>query len=336
MRHDRKTRQCSTAGNRGVLAITKQEAKALKRRIGPALFARRLEREENREKKFGGLVRWCPMKYAGPAANLAFKAAGLWKKAHREFLDIRVREETFAIPGLDPALAGFTILHLSDLHLDISADLVPALRAALGRAAGRYDIACATGDFNNFTVHDDLVALDLFAGLRDAFTAPLFGCLGNHDSLRDVPSLERAGCRILLNESVRVRRRGAAPGDPSLLLAGVDDPNRFATHDLRAALAARRGAEPAVLLAHAPSIHLEAAERGVSLVLCGHVHGGQICLPGGATLAWRHWRFPRHVWKGRWREGATQGYTTSGVGACGAPLRLNCPPELVLVHLEPA
>ena len=121
---------------------------------------------------------------------------------------------------------------------------------------------------------------------------------------------------------------------PGLLLAGVDDPNIFGTHDLGAALAARRGGEPAVLLAHAPSIHGEAAARGVSLVLCGHVHGGQICLRNGRTLAWKHWRFPRRVWKGRWTEGQTQGYATTGVGACGAPLRLNCPPEIVLVRLS--
>ena len=153
--------------------------------------------------------------------------------------------------------------------------------------------------------------------------------------MRDVPTLERGGVRILLNESVRIRRAGVSSG-PSLLLAGVDDPNIFRTHGLAAALRARRPGEPCVLLAHAPSIHEDAAAAGVSLVLCGHVHGGQVCLPSGKTLAWRHWTFPRRVWRGRWTEGATQGYTTTGVGACGAPLRLNCPPEIVLARLRAA
>lgn len=332
MQRDMAERQTEARPDR--LILSEGERQALEKRMGAELFAKRLDLEENREKRLGGLVRWCPMKYAGPVANAAFRISGLWKRAHREFLDIRVREEEFLLPGLAPELDGFTILHLSDLHLDLSADLVPALREALGRVAWRYDLACATGDFNNFTVHDDLVALDLVSSLRDAFTAPVLGCLGNHDSLRDVPTLERSGYRILLNESVRVQRRGAAPGDPSLLVAGVDDPNIFGTHDLGAALAARVGGEPAVLLAHAPSVHAEAAARGVSLVLCGHVHGGQICLKSGRTLAWKHWSFPRRVWRGRWTEGPTQGYTTTGVGACGAPLRLNCPPELVLVRLS--
>lgn len=315
------------------LKLTSDEASALKRRMGAAHFAERIRQEDTRELKLGGWLRWCPMKYAGPAARLAFRLTGLYDRAHREFLDIRIREETFALPGLPPALDGFTLLHLSDLHLDIDPALPDAIRAALGRAAGRYDAAVVTGDFNNFTVHSDAVALRLVAGLRDAFSAPVYGCLGNHDSIRDVPFLERAGYRILLNESVRLRR---GPGGPSLLLAGIDDPNIFATHDIAAALRARRPGEPSVLLAHAPSVHREAAAAGVSLVLCGHVHGGQICLPSGRTLPWRHWRFPRRVWRGRWTEGATQGYTTSGIGACGAPLRLHCPPEAVLVRLRPA
>lgn len=317
------------------LRISPGEEADLARRMGAASFAERLRKENARELAFGGRLRWCPMKWAGPAARLAFRCAGLYGRARREFLDVRVREETFALPGLAPELAGFTLLHLSDLHLDIDPALPDAIRGALATVAGRYDAAAATGDFNNFTVHGDTKALDLAASLRGVFTAPVFAVLGNHDSVRDVPYLERAGYRVLLNESVRLRRAGAS-GGPSLLLAGVDDPNIFATHDLAAALRGRRPGEPCVLLAHAPSVHREAAAAGVSLVLCGHVHGGQVCLPSGRTLAWRHWRFPRRVWRGRWTEGATQGYTTTGVGACGAPLRLNCPPEIVLVRLVPA
>ncbi len=316
-----------------ILRLTSDESSALKRRMGAAPFNERIRREDTRELHLGGRLRWCPMRWAGPAARLVFRCTGLYGRARREFLDIRVREEPFSIPGLPPALDGFTLLLLSDLHLDIDPALPDAIRGALAKAAGRYDAAAIAGDFNNFTVHADTKALRLVASLRSSFTAPVYGVLGNHDSIRDVPRLERAGIRVLLNESVRLRRE---PGGPSLLLAGVDDPNIFATHDLAAALRGRRPGEPAVLLAHAPSIHREAAEAGVSLVLCGHVHGGQVCLPSGRTLAWRHWRFPRRVWRGRWTEGATQGYTTTGVGACGAPLRLNCPPEIVLVRLRAA
>ena len=208
------------------LRLTSDEAAALKRRMGAALFNRRIEREDRRELHFDGRFRWCPMKYAGPAARLAFRLAGIYGRAYREFLDIRVREEEFALPGLAPELDGLTILHLSDLHLDIDPALPDAIRAALDRVAGRYDAAAVTGDFNNFTVHSDTLALRLVAELSRRFTAPVYGVLGNHDSVRDVPTLERGGVRILLNESVRIRRAGVSSG-PSLLLAGVDDPNIF-------------------------------------------------------------------------------------------------------------
>ena len=88
---------------------------------------------------------------------------------------------------------------------------------------------------------------------------------------------------------------------------------------------------PVVLLAHSPSIHAEAAGAGVDLVLAGHLHGGQICLPGGCILLGND-RSPRRVWRGAWREGRTQGYTSRGTGACGVPLRFFCPPEAV-VHV---
>ena len=194
------------------LRISPGEEAGLARRMGAASFAERLRKENARELAFGGRLRWCPMKWAGPAARLAFRCAGLYGRARREFLDVRVREETFALPGLAPELAGFTLLHLSDLHLDIDPALPDAIRGALATVSGRYDAAAATGDFNNFTVHGDTKALDLAASLRGAFTAPVFAVLGNHDSVRDVPYLERAGYRVLLNESVRLRRAGADLG----------------------------------------------------------------------------------------------------------------------------
>lgn len=315
------------------LRLTAEERHDLKRRLGSACFARRMHEEATRELRMGGAVRWCPMKAVKPLAALFFRVTGLWKRGHREFLDIRLREETFAIEGLDPALEGFTLLHLSDLHLDISPDLPAAIRAAVERARGRYDAAVVTGDFNNFTVHNDARALSLVADLRSAFSAPVYGVLGNHDSLRDVPYLERHGIRMLLNESVRLRRAGAPATAAHVLLAGIDDPNIFRNDDLAAALRGRVPGQPTVLLAHAPSIHERAAAAGVDVVLCGHVHGGQVCLPSGKTVAWRTWNFPRRVWRGRWTEGRTQGYTSTGTGACGVPIRLNCPPEIVLIHL---
>ena len=320
----------AASAGRAWLRLTREERAQLKRRMGPALFQERLLREDTRELKMGGLFRWCPMRWLNPIARAGLHLTGLWKAGRRNYLDIRVREETFFLPGLPAAFDGFTILHLSDLHFDLDPDFPDALAQTLETIRGRYDVAAFTGDFNNYTVHNSTLAVRLTARLlREHISAPAYGVLGNHDSLRDIPSLEEAGLRILLNESVTLRR-----GKDTLLLAGIDDPNIFQTHNLRAALSARKPGQPVVLLAHAPSCWREAADQGVDLVLCGHVHGGQICLPNGRTIPWRNWKFPAAVRRGRWCEGATQGYTTYGAGACGIPIRFFCPPEAVLSHLR--
>lgn len=315
---------------RAVTRVTHEERKKLKRRIGTQRYHARLKMEFDRELKMGGIIRWCPMAWLRPIASIGLHLTGLWWPGRRNYLSVRVREETFTLARLPASFDGFTILHLSDLHFDLDRDFPAVLARVLETIRGRYDIVAITGDFNNYTVHRTTEALRCTARMvRQSLSAPAYGVLGNHDSLLDVPAFEEAGMRILLNESVTIRR-----GGDSLLLAGIDDPNIFKTGDLASALAARNPGEPCVLLAHAPACFAEAASKDVDLLLCGHVHGGQICTPGGGILPWRNWRFPHHVRRGRWREGELQGYTSFGTGACGIPIRFNCPPEVTLIRLK--
>lgn len=291
--------------------------------MGKRLFNQRLHLEDNRELKMGGRVRICPMRLFKPVLKFAFKASGLWARGFREFMNPIVRENRFVIPGLPRELDGFTILHLSDLHLDLDTRLTPVLFQRIRNL--KYDIAVITGDFNNFTVHRDGTALKEMGKLFSAFSAPAYGVLGNHDSLRDIETLERIGTRILLNECVRIRHNGF-----SIRLAGIDDPNIFQTHDIRNALSGVPDAALTVLLSHSPCIHREAASEKIEIVLAGHTHGGQICLPGGRSIRLHNDRGADYVQKGFWSEGATQGWTSSGTGSCGIPVRLNCPPEILL------
>ena len=66
--------------------------------------------------------------------------------------------------------------------------------------------------------------------------------------------------------------------------------------------------------------------------MCGHTHGGQLCLPGGYPLTLDA-KCPRRVGRGAWSEGAMQGYTTTGAGTSILNVRLNCPPEVTLHRL---
>jgi predicted MPP superfamily phosphohydrolase len=141
------------------------------------------------------------------------------------------------------------------------------------------------------------------------------------------PDLERMGVRILLNEHVEIEREGA-----SIVLAGVDDAHFYRVDNLeKAATGVPEGAF-SILLSHTPEIYRQAAHAGFDLMLSGHTHGGQICLPGGVPLTLES-SLPRRMGRGGWRYGEMAGYTSAGCGACVVPVRFNCPPEITLHRL---
>jgi hypothetical protein len=67
-------------------------------------------------------------------------------------------------------------------------------------------------------------------------------------------------------------------------------------------------------------------------MLCGHTHGGQICLPGGYPLTWDA-RCPRRLAAGAWSYGGMAGYTSVGAGSSVVNARLNCLPEITIHRL---
>ena len=88
----------------------------------------------------------------------------------------------------------------------------------------------------------------------------------------------------------------------------------------------------AILLSHTPEIYRQAAHAGFDLLLCGHTHGGQICLPGGIPVTLDS-RCPRYMGAGAWRYHNMTGYTSVGAGTSIVDVRLNCPPEITLHRL---
>jgi predicted MPP superfamily phosphohydrolase len=87
--------------------------------------------------------------------------------------------------------------------------------------------------------------------------------------------------------------------------------------------------EFSILLSHTPEIYRQAAHAGFKLLLSGHTHGGQICLPGAIPLTLDS-VLPRRMGAGAWKYHDMVGYTSVGVGSCIVPVRLNCPPEITL------
>mgnify|MGYP000984614629 CR=1 FL=1 len=171
-------------------------------------------------------------------------------------------------------------------------------------------------------------AIAALAEVRPHLRGPVYAILGNHDSIRMVPGIEALDIDLLLNESVVLERDGAR-----IHLAGIDDPHYYQVDNFDRASAAIPSEDVSILLSHSPETYRHAAHADFDLMLSGHTHGGQICLPGGIALM-TNADCPRRFCRGAWRHHAMQGYTSTGSGASVVGVRYNCPPEITLHHLR--
>jgi predicted MPP superfamily phosphohydrolase len=249
-------------------------------------------------------------------------------RGRRNARDIRLRTNNVYLNGLPDTFAGYRVLQISDLHLDMAPDFPHALIEAVRRVD--YDLCVITGDFRANTFGDWLPAIDAMRRVRVHLHGDVYGILGNHDTIRMVPALEAMDVRMLLNEQAVITR-----GSNSIYLAGIDDPHYYRADNLEKAAEQLPVDGVSILLAHSPEIYRHAAHADFDLMLCGHTHGGQICLPGEVPVMCNA-RCPRDLCRGAWEYGGMQGYTSTGSGACIVDVRLNCPPEITLHHLYPA
>jgi len=239
---------------------------------------------------------------------------------------IQVRHNDIILPGLPQAFEGFTLLQISDLHLDMASDFPQALIRAVSGID--YDLCVLTGDFRADTFGPYQAALEGMQEVRRHLNGAVYGILGNHDTIRMVPGLEAMDIRMLLNEHTIIER-----GSDRLYLAGIDDPHYYRADNLEKAADTIPNGDISILLTHSPEVYRHAAHADFDVMLCGHTHGGQICLPGGLPLMCNT-GCPRTFCSGPWVYHQLNGYTSAGSGACIVDVRLNCPPEITLHHLR--
>lgn len=250
---------------------------------------------------------------------------GLHGRGRRNARSIELRENIVHIAGLPEAFEDYTILQLSDLHLDISRGFTEVLIERVRDL--RYDLCVLTGDYRARTFGPFAAALEGMAMLRPHLNGVAYAILGNHDTIRMVPGLEAAGYRMLLNECVRLDR-----GGEGIYLAGIDDAHFYRVENFHRAADDIPRHAVSILLSHTPETYRHAAHAGFDLMLSGHTHGGQICLPGGVPVL-TDADSPRSLVRGAWRYLDMAGYTSAGAGSCIVDVRLNCPPEVTLHRL---
>jgi hypothetical protein len=254
------------------------------------------------------------------------RLAGLYRRGLRNAEDVKVRDHHVSSRHLPAAFDGFTVLHISDMHGDMSAGAMARVSELVPQMS--YDICVLTGDYRGATFGPFDAALDSVARVRAQLKGPVYGVLGNHDTIRMVPALEAMDIRMLLNESDAIARAGER-----IHLAGIDDAHYYRADNIKKAAADIPDDAFSILLSHTPEIYRPAAHAGFKLLLAGHTHGGQICLPGAIPITLDS-VLPRHMGSGAWAYQEMVGYTSVGAGTCIVPVRINCPPEITLHHLH--
>lgn len=303
---------------------------ALARRLGRLHARQRLGIEDEKDRQvLGGGLNFLHLEHSSAAAAVLrglLRVSGLYGRGRRNALALQLRENEVFLPRLPDAFDGLRILHLSDLHLDMNPDALPALIERV--RAIDYDLCVLTGDYRARTFGAVEAAVEGMRRLRLHLADPVYAVLGNHDSVRMVPAFEDMGIRLLLNEAVPLERDGSV-----LHLAGVDDGHFFRVDNIEKAADPVPDGEPAILLSHTPELYRQAAHAGFDFFLCGHTHGGQICLPGGVPVILEA-KIPRRLGSGAWSHGPMQGYTSRGAGTSVVDVRFNCPGEITLHRLR--
>ena len=251
----------------------------------------------------------------------ALTGAGIYGVAYERHR-IGLTQASLPVSGLPPALDGFRIGLVTDIHhsrtvsaSDVTAAVELAMRA-------RPDMIVLGGDYVTWGERGYVGPV---AELLAPLTAPhgVFAILGNHDDDRDMPAaLAARGFTVLKDQRTRIAVRGEG-----LEIAGI----RFWTRRHQdVARVLRQAKDTTLLLAHDPRRLTEAASLNVPVVLSGHTHGGQVVMPGLGAIARR--RFP--VVQGVGHRNNTSIFVSRGVGTVYVPIRLNCPPEVAVVTLR--
>lgn len=302
---------------------------ALAPRLGPLHVQRRLGLERDYEARifrrgthFFHLENWYSIH---SFIRSSLRLAGLHGRGRRNALAIQVRENEIVLPMLPRVFDGYTLLQLTDLHVDMSRDFVHALIERVRTLD--YDLCVLTGDYRARTFGPFQPALDGLERLRVHLKNTAYAVFGNHDSIRMLPGMEAMGYRLLMNECVELKRDGS-----SLFLAGIDDAHYYCMENFQRASQSIPAGACSILLSHTPEAYQRAADAKFSLMLSGHTHGGQICLPGGMPIIIDA-DCPRAMARGAWKYQNLTGYTSAGAGSCIVDVRLNCPPEITLHRL---
>jgi predicted MPP superfamily phosphohydrolase len=259
------------------------------------------------------------------------------------------------VPVLLPGQRPLRVLHVSDLHLtpyqQKKKDWVRAL------AGLEPDLVVDTGD----NLGHDAAVPEVLDALGPLLERPGAFVMGSNDyyapmyknPLRYLLPRRpvRLGKKRLPTEDLRAGLLAAGWVDldnararvkvdhRELELVGTDDAHIRADRYQEVSAPADQSADLSIGLTHAPYRRVldPMVADGLALVIAGHTHGGQVCVPGVGALV-TNCDLPRRQAKGlsTWQSAGRSAFlhVSAGLGTSPfAPIRFACPPEATLLTL---
>lgn len=215
---------------------------------------------------------------------------------------------------------GMKVLILADLHVHKWGGREELISRLLKDLSRDVDAIFILGD----SYDERTRSLEPLVKLLSEVEKPKFGVLGNHEHWADpkiplkhgLEALERAGVRVLLDEVTE---------EIGIRVGGID----WYDDDERAAEALRKLGGIDILLSHTPDV-IELQPQA-KMVLAGHTHGGQVCLPLVGPI-WTPSKYGTKYASGLFEVEGRYLYVSRGLGEKN-PVRFNCPRELTLMTI---
>lgn len=283
----------------------------------------------------------------------------VWGLVEPYFVDVEYQEAV--IPNLPAAWEGQEVAQVSDWQLGMWMDNESTIQQAVGELLEEPPaLVLITGDFvyhSNEEPAQEIAQAVAFARPLVEAGIPTYAVLGNHDynlkqdkgtadfelARKIQAALEEAGIPVLENEAVELpdpdggaaRAAAASP----LYLVGIR-PHWAELDEPVDAVAQVPDGAPRIVMMHHPDSFAELPPHTAPLAVAGHTHGGQVRLPLLPEWTWLSFVKSDEVHADGWIDNfGAEGnrlYVNRGIGFGGAPIRINCVPEVTRFTLLPA
>ena len=249
---------------------------------------------------------------------------------------IEVNKITIKSENLPDDFQGYKIVQVSDLHnAEFGENNIDLLSAIKEQSP---DIIVVTGDIIDSRRTDVQIARDFVNNASEI--APVYYVTGNHEARvlveDEIDNVElNENVIVLHNKDVLIEK-----GKSVIQLIGVDDPDYKAVKNSTEYMNKRlekycNNEYFKILLSHRPELFEVYTQNNMNVIFSGHAHGGQIRLPFiGGVIAPHQGLCPTYDAGLHYATDDTTMVVSRGLGDSIIPLRINNPPELVVVTLE--